>query len=141
MELDRAGAFGPAQHTHSTRFTKRFSWLTRVRGDKSWERARAADWRSLADEHDTRAFQLLLAGQDQESQGEVAKAIDCSQELVKVYRHLASTRPADHLADLADSLDLLAMQLRKGESGEAAADAAASEAQLIRCQLGRSASD
>jgi tetratricopeptide (TPR) repeat protein len=113
-----------------------FSWLTRVKGDESWEKARAADWRSLADGHDTRAFLLLLAGQDQESQAEVAKAVDCSQELVKVYRHLASTRPADHLADLADSLDLLAMQLRKGESDEAAAHAAASEAQLIRCQLG-----
>jgi hypothetical protein len=111
-------------------------WLTRVAGYASWENARARDWWSLADEHDTRAFRLLLAGQDQLSQAEAAKAVDCCRGLVKVCRHLANTKPADHLTDLAYSLDLLAVQLRKAESGEEEAEAAASEAQLIRHRLG-----
>jgi hypothetical protein len=112
-----------------------FGWLMRVTGDRSWERARAADWDYLADEHDTRAFRLLLAGHVQESQAEAAKAVDCCQQLVEVYRHMASTAPADHLADLAESLNLLAVQLHKAGSGEQEAKAAASEAQLIRRRL------
>lgn len=113
-----------------------FSWLARVMGDKSWEQARAKGWRSLADEHDVRAFRLLLAGQGQESQAEAVEAADCCRKLVAVYRHLVITEPADYLADLADSLDLLAIQLRKAGSGEEEAKAAASEAQLIRRRLG-----
>jgi len=102
--------------------------------DLDMERAR--DLTSLVKFHDEQAFRLLLAGRADEFWTEAIRAAECCYELVRTYRRLADTRPAHNLRGLADSLDLLARQRRKARYGEAEADAAASEAILIRRRLG-----
>jgi predicted ATPase len=106
--------------------------------NETWEIDRAQNWKSRADAHDTRAFTLRLAGGNQ--QAESAEAAHCCERLVGIYRHLAKTKPADYLSDLAGSLDLLAIQLRKADRSETEAGIkatdVASEAQLIRQRLG-----
>lgn len=111
------------------------TWLLRLVGIADWEEARARRWRSLVEEHDRRAFQFLVVGRGDESQAEAQKAAECCSELVAVYEHLANTKPDQYLADLADSQDLLARQLRKTGQDAAGAEAAR-KAQRIRRRLG-----
>jgi hypothetical protein len=105
-------------------------------GNAAWEDERARDWGTLVKEHDGRAFRFLMAGRDDESHAEALQAAEYCQKLVTVYRHLAKTKPDRYLADLADSLDLLARQLRKTGPHAAGAEDAVSEAELIRRRLG-----
>jgi tetratricopeptide (TPR) repeat protein/predicted ATPase len=111
-------------------------WWDRRSGSEWAERIRAQDLKSLTDAHDTSAFRLLLTGRDQEAQAEAVEAVDCCRQLVAGYRHLADTNPAGYLTNLADSLDLLAIQLCKVGAPEEEAKAATSEAQLIRRRIG-----
>ncbi len=111
-------------------------WLGRLMGRASWELELAVALRSRVEEHDEWAFRFLLAGREDESRTEAAIAAGFSREVVAAYRRLSSTKPAVYLAALADSLDLLAAQLRKAGMGDIEAEAADGEAQLIRRQLG-----
>src|SRR5581483_5207903 len=90
-----------------------------------------------ADELDTMAFQLLVAGRPDESRTASEAAIRASEATVSRYRLDAFDMPASYLPSLAGALDELATYLGKVSSREAEAAAAAAEARDIRRELGR----
>ena len=104
---------------------------------RSYSMGGSADVRHWpADELDTMAFRLLVAGRADESRTASEAAIRASEAIVHGYRLDAFDRPARYLPSLANALDELATYLGKVSSREAEAAAAAAEAREIRRQLG-----
>lgn len=116
--------------------------------DAKIRRLAAASWRSYsmggsadgrhwpADELDTMAFRLLVAGRADEARTASEAAIRASAVTVSRYRRDAADMPASYLPSLASALDELATYLGKVSSRETEAAAAAAEASEIRSQLG-----
>lgn len=90
-----------------------------------------------ADELDTIAFRLLVAGRVDESRTASEAAVRASEAIVRWYRREAYDRPASYLPALASALDELATYLRKLSSREAEAAVVAAEGRDIRRELGR----
>jgi NACHT domain len=95
-------------------------------------------WADLADKFDTYAFRLLASGQAKESLAASTEAVRCCREQVNVYRDHSGANPSVFLKALAGSLDDLAAYLRRLDSGDEQAAAAAAEAAEIRRRLGQS---
>ena len=115
--------------------TDRLIWDTPAEAGR--EQRPGARWpRSSARraEHlDTEAFRMLLADRPAEAEADALLAAGYRRQIAERYRKLAGTRPATYLDDLADSLEQLAIQLRKaGPPGSAACDeAAAADAEAL----------
>jgi hypothetical protein len=92
---------------------------------------------SPADELDTMAFHLLVAGRVAESRAASEAAVHAIEAAVMMYRVRAADTPAESLPSLAGSLDELAAHLRKVGSRETEAAVVAAEARDIRRRLGQ----
>ena len=111
---------------------------SRVTGSPYWKAQSAIGWARLADKFDTRALRLLASARAEESLAASEYAMRCGQQVVEIYRQLANATPSVYLKDLAESWHSLAVYLRKAQSSEGKAQAAADKADEIRRRLGLS---
>lgn len=111
---------------------------SRVTGNPYWKAQSAIGWAHVADEFDTRALRFLASARAEESLAASEYAVRRGQQVVEIYRQLAHATPSIYLKDLAESWHSLAVYLRKAESSEGKAQAAADKADEIRRRLGLS---